>query len=283
MSITPWSLMRDLRYAMPKHLGHLSLGPDANAAAKIAKRLRQSDSYVTFGYFPTSKDNADSICQANLAMISHLSDLSVQSYLSIKAPMMRFDWRRLHSIAAAANAQHRTVLLDSHSPEDASKTLELVAALQADFPQTGCVLPARWQRSLADADRFASSAGRIRIVKGEWTDVSIREVEIDKCYLALVERLAGRNAPVAIATHDPELAHAALSKLVASGTPCELEQLRGLPCRRLLSIAQQMHVPVRIYLPFGDGWWPYAVDKALARPYLPFWYLKDRLARSVSV
>ena len=34
---------------------------------------------------------------------------------------------------------------------------------------------------------------------------------------------------------------------------------------------------VRVYVPFGPGWWPYAVDKALGRPYLLAWTIRDRL------
>jgi proline dehydrogenase len=34
---------------------------------------------------------------------------------------------------------------------------------------------------------------------------------------------------------------------------------------------------VRLYYPFGPGWWPYAVEKALSRPYLPLWALRDAL------
>ena len=91
-----------------------------------------------------------------------------------------------------------------------------------------------------------------------------------------------------VATHDPELAERALAILVSAGTPCELEQLRGLPRRRSCAVARALGVPVRIYLPFGPGWWPYAIDRALARPYLPLWALRDRfgtrrISPSVSV
>ena len=63
-----------------------------------------------------------------------------------------------------------------------------------------------------------------------------------------------------------------------AGTPCELEQLRGLPRRRTVAVARRLGVPVRIYVPFGPGWWPYAINQALARPYLPLWALRDALA-----
>ena len=91
-------------------------------------------------------------------------------------------------------------------------------------------------------------------------------------------RLAGRSAPVGVATHDPMLAERALALLAASGTPAELELLRGLPRRRCESVARRMGLPVRLYLPFGGGWWSYAIDSALERPYLPLWWLKDRFS-----
>jgi proline dehydrogenase len=44
-----------------------------------------------------------------------------------------------------------------------------------------------------------------------------------------------------------------------------------------MAVARQLGVRVRLYYPFGPGWWPYALDKALARPYLPLWALRDFL------
>jgi proline dehydrogenase len=71
-----------------------------------------------------------------------------------------------------------------------------------------------------------------------------------------------------------------LTLLLDAGTPCELEQLRGLPSRRTAAVARRLAVPIRVYVPFGPGWWPYALDKALAKPYLPAWMIRDRFARS---
>ncbi|WP_254514881.1 proline dehydrogenase family protein [Novosphingobium sp. G106] len=103
------------------------------------------------------------------------------------------------------------------------------------------------------------------------------DCDIEASYLGLVTRLAGRTAPVSVATHSPLLAERALAILLDAGTPCELEQLRGLPMRRTMAIARRLGVPVRIYVPFGPGWLPYAADKALGRPYLPKWIVRDRL------
>jgi proline dehydrogenase len=210
---------------------------------------------------------------------SLLADRSGDVYLSVKAPPLGFDPVRLRRIAEAAAGAGLALMFDAHAPKDADRTLEAVAGFLPEFPGTGFALPARWRRSASDAAEFRDSSARIRVVKGEWADPDRPDPDVEADYLALVARLAGRAAPVAVATHDPILAERALASLLAAGTPCELEQLRGLPARRTVAIARRLGVPVRIYVPFGPGWWAYALDKALARPYLPIWMLRDRLER----
>jgi hypothetical protein len=84
---------------------------------------------------------------------------------------------------------------------------------------------------------YAAKA-RLRIVKGEWADPQADPADAGAAFLALVRSLAGRASPVAVATHDPALARRALGVLVEAGTPCELEQLRGLPRARTMAVAR---------------------------------------------
>lgn len=264
---------RTVRYALPRHLGRLLPAPDAERTASRCARLNRRGCAVTAGYFHADDAAPDAIAAANIAMAGLLAPQGPGSYLSVKAPPMGFDTALLGSIAQAAEAAGIGLLLDAHAPKDTDATLALAAAL----PGMGIALPARWQRSAGDAAHFRNMAARIRIVKGEWADPQGDVPDIAKAYLALVRSLAGRKAPVAIATHDPALAEAALSALQQAGTPCELEQLRGLPRRRSIVVARRMGVPVRLYLPFGPGWWPYALNNALARPHLPLWAARDLL------
>ncbi len=267
--------LRDLRYALPGAIGRLlpELGP--RSAVRICKRLHDQGLAVTLGYFQADRASPGEIAEANLAAAPLIGAVGARSYLSVKAPPLAFDADRLRAIAAGAGMP---LLFDAHAPHDADATHALVRALQPAFPATGLAIPARWRRSMADAQAFRGTGARIRLVKGEWADPDWGTRSIEEHYLALAEVLAGRAAPVAVATHDSDLARRALAKLVASGTPCELEQLRGLPRRRTVAVARELGVPVRIYVPFGPGWWPYAIDKALARPYLPAWILRDMFA-----
>lgn len=264
--------LRDLRYALPGLLGPLLPEPGPRTAERICLGLRRAGFAVTAGYFQADHAAAAAIVEANLSAAALLSPMGGDAYLSVKAPPLGFDAQALRGIAAKAGMP---LLFDAHAPKDAALTHDLVRALQADFPLTGLAVPARWQRSIADAGAFRDTPARIRLVKGEWADPEWGEENIADRYASLAERLAGRAAPVSVATHDPELARRALAVLVSAGTPCELEQLRGLPRRRTIAVAREFGVPVRVYVPFGPGWWPYAIDKALARPYLPVWWLRD--------
>lgn len=271
--------VRDARYALPRHLERIVPGPGPAAAVRRSAALNRAGFATTIGYFQSSGAGPETIVAAHVAVAGLLAERPGGSYLSVKAPPLGFDPVRARRIAEAAAESGLPLLFDAHAPKDSRRTLELVSGLLGDFPGTGLALPARWRRSAADAEAFRASACRIRIVKGEWPDPDWSGPDVEAHYLALVERLAGRSAPVAVATHDPDLAERALALLLASGTPCELEQLSGLPRRRTVAAARRLGVPVRIYVPFGPGWWPYAADKALARPYLPAWFVSDMLGR----
>lgn len=272
-----WGMLRDARYALPRQIERVSNGPDADAAMRICSRLQARELRATLGHFPGSRDNPASIAEANIALAHCFRGASADAYLSVKAPPLGFDRAHLQAIAQVAAASGLPLMFDAHAPHQAEPTHSLFEEVLARFPGTGCVLPARWIRSMADAACFRDTTARLRIVKGEWADPEWGDRDIEANYLGLVTRLAGRAGPVSVATHSPHLAERALAILLNAGTPCELEQLRGLPMRRTTAIARRLGVPVRVYVPFGAGWLPYAADKALARPYLPKWMIRDRL------
>ncbi len=274
-----WAHLRNLRYALPGQIEQRVAGPDAAAAARISARLHRRGLLASVGYFQAQDGTADTITAANIAACTALAGQRGGAILSVKAPPLAFDAAKVAAIAAAAQAAGLTLMFDAHAPKDADATLALVDELLPALPTTGFALPARWQRSMGDALRFRDTQARIRLVKGEWADPVADAADSAAAYCALARALAGRKGMVAVATHDPALARQAIGILLGSGTPVELEQLRGLPRRRTMVVAAQCGVPTRIYVPFGPGWWPYAVDKALGRPYLPRWLLTDLLAR----
>jgi proline dehydrogenase len=255
--------LRDARYALPGLIERHVAGEDA---ATAARSLRRRAMPVTAGYFQAGSAAPADVAAAYRTLADELG--GSDALLALKAPALGFDEALVREIAAGG----APLTFDSLTEPHAERTLALAETFSA-----GVALPARWQRSLADAARLRHGPCRVRLVKGEWADPQGDVADVAQAYLDLARALADREATVGVASHDPALAEAALRILLDAGTSCELEQLRGLPSRRTMAVAKRLGVPVRLYYPFGPGWWPYAVDKALARPYLPVWALRDLL------
>ncbi|MFM6854104.1 MAG: proline dehydrogenase [Sphingopyxis sp.] len=295
-----WAQLRALRYAGPRHAGGWMPAPDAAWVARRARALDHQGMAATVGYFQADDADAGQVFAANRALLGQWPNPHGTACLAVKAPPMRFALPAIFALAQAAARVDVPLIFDAHGPADAARTLALVDQLLPDFPGTGAVLPARWARSQMDARHLRDSMARVRVVRGEWPDAPDTPQAPDMCdaphfapapahgwggvdgfagddaaFLRLIGILAGRAAPVAVATHRPHVARAALALLARAGTPCELELLRGLPARACRAVAGEMGVAVRYYLPFGPGWWPYAINKALARPDLPLAFARD--------
>lgn len=264
--MTLWSALRDLRYAVPGVVGGWLPAPDAAWAMRRARALRGQGMGASFGHFHRADDTPDMVLAAMLALADGLRGSGAG--LAVKAPALGFDVARIGRVAQAG----LPLMFDSHAPGQADATLELAMGITG----AGCAIPARWRRSMGDALRLRDAPMPLRIVKGEWADPAGDMPEL--AFLDLIRVLAGRRAPVVVASHDPALVAAALDLL--ADTPCMLEQLRGLPRRRTMAAARARGVAVRLYMPTGPGWWPYAIDKALARTYLPGWWWRDLRGRA---
>ena len=256
-----WAHLRKARYALPGWIERHVPGEDASAAARSITRLGLP---ASVGYFSPGDATPRQIAGTYREVAKRLA--GSDAILALKAPALDFEEELIREIATGG----LPLTFDSLTDQHADKTLALAEKISA-----GAALPARWRRSAADAARLRDSPCRVRLVKGEWADPPGDVPDVAEAYIGLAHVLAGRRATVGVATHDPVLAERALRLLLEAGTPCELEQLRGLPRRRTMAVAKKLGVPVRLYYPFGPGWWPYAVDKALARPYLPLWALRD--------
>lgn len=260
--------LRHARYALPNLVERVVPGQGPAEAAARCAALAARGVRTTTGFFGGAGTGPEAVVAANRELARVLAEARSNTMLAVKAPALGFDSEELHRLAAAGVP----LVFDALTEPHAAPTVDLAEELGA-----GIALPARWQRSAADALRLRDGLCRIRLVKGEWVDPAGDVSNVASAYIELASVLAGRWTTVGVATHDPELAELALCTLLDAGTPCELELLRGLPRRRTMEVAKRVGVPVRLYYPFGPGWWPYAIDKALARPYLPAWAFRDML------
>jgi len=170
--------------------------------------------------------------------------------------------------------EHRfRIHFDSLAPETASPSLSLLEKALKNHTNLSYTLPARWCRSIADADKMVDLGIPVRVVKGQWSDSVTADIDTASNFLKLIDKLAGRVPLVAVATHDTALAKESITRLQASGTACELEQLYGLPAR--IDMAESLNVPVRVYIPYRYAYLSYSLSAMRKRPIIFAWLLKD--------
>lgn len=270
MTSAAYARLRGIRYALPDRIGQFMPVATIDNVVRTCVEVSRRGMSSSVGLFASDDASAGEVAMELIELADKLRATGCDAVIALKPPQLAFDGAIVGRIADRG----MPVVLDALRLDQADRILAL--ALESGV---GIAIPARWRRSKRDVQVLRDLPCRIRLVKGEWADPVQDTADIGAAYLSLVRALAGRKAVVGVATHDPALARAALTILRAAGTPVELEQLRGLPARRTIRVAREMGVPVRRYMAFGPGWWPYAIEQALRRPYLPVWALRDLVGR----
>ena len=236
----------------------------------------------TIGYFNADDDLPETVQRESCSAIDAIAELGMSGYASIKVPSLAYSMDRVRAIADRARRYGQLLHFDSHGPQTADPTLAVLGSLLPYYPKLGLTIPGRWLRSPDDADWATERNIRVRVVKGQW-ECSVRpDIDPREGFLAVIDRLAGRAAEVAIATHDAPLAHAAIGRLMKTGTACELELLSGLPRREVMTVAREFGIPVRLYIPFGNAWLPYALGQVLRKPRMWGWMIRDVMSAVIA-
>lgn len=142
----------------------------------------------------------------------------------------------------------------------------------AGWRNIGVVLQAYLRRTADDMMRMNQLGVRVRLCKGAYVEparVALRNrVVVDRSFVDLMRRLLSGGTYPAIATHDESMLDATLQFAEMEGiTPdrFEFQMLHGIRRdlqRRLVAAGWR----VRVYVPFGEQWYPYLMRRLAERP-----------------
>lgn len=270
--------------AVLEKVGHRYVaGPTLADALRAEERVAEHGLAATLGFW-----DGPELCPAEVAAryreaLGALGERVADTYVALKLPALGMRADLLDQVAADAAATGRRVHIDSLAPDAADGTRLLVEGLGRSHPDLplGVTLPGRWRRSVDDAEWATARELPVRVVKGEWADPADPDRDMREGFLEVIDRLAGRAVHVAVATHDVPLAHEAVERLRAAGTPCGLELLYGLPMRASLRQAFALGLDVRVYVPYGHAYTPYALGQLRRRPRTALWIARDLAAGAV--
>jgi proline dehydrogenase len=178
--------------------------------------------------------------------------------------------RSLGELASRAAGAGMTVTVDMEESALTEATLDLYCGAQAEHGNLGLALQAYLHRTPADLARVLPLGGLIRLCKGAYDEpdeVALRRRDQVSAAFArlLADLMACEGVRPAVATHDHRLV--ALARELARGRrePFEFQMLYGIrPSLQAELVAAGY--PLRVYVPYGDAWYPYLTRRIAERP-----------------
>lgn len=200
-------------------------------------------------------------------------------YVSVKLTQLGLDFSQelaashLRRILEAARAGNTFIRIDMEHSTYVEATLAILALLGAGGAKTlGAVVQAYLYRSADDLDRLLRLGIPVRLVKGAYAEpASIaypRKRDVDANYARLLERLLSDGGYHAIATHDERLVQTAVEQARQAGKTreqFEFQMIYGVR-RDLQERLRAEGYRVRIYVPYGEQWYPYFMRRLAERP-----------------
>ena len=165
------------------------------------------------------------------------------------------------------------IRLDMESSQFTQITLEAFEDLWAEgYHDIGPVLQSYLHRTLDDARRMNELGARVRLCKGAYAEppeVAFQEkTDVDRNFLEVSKLLMKAGVYPALATHDEVIVEALKAWAREEGiTPdrFEFQMLHGVR-RDLQQRLRQEGYNVRVYVPFGESWYPYLMRRLAERP-----------------
>jgi len=164
-------------------------------------------------------------------------------------------------------------------------TLNLFREALIKHPETRLAIQAALRRTPLDLEAMASLKPRIRLVKGAYAEpmelAQRGKEEIKAQYKYLTDWLFRYGTDPAFGTHDGELVDYAREAAVKAGKSrkdFEIQVLYGI--RR--DLQQQLTAAgyrARVYIPFGEAWYPYLTRRMAERPSNLLFFLRAVIGR----
>jgi proline dehydrogenase len=258
-------------------------GETLDKALAVSRRLNSEGIAVTLDHLGESVTSLEEAAQARdvyRQALEAMRQSGVEPNISLKLTQFGLD---LSPDVCHANVEQLVeraaeiggggfVRVDMESSAYTDRTLALVTDLHARHGTVGTVIQAYLYRSRKDVEKLCRLGIRVRLCKGAYLEPPSaafpHKRQVDENFVELTKLLLNGGAYPAIATHDERMieaakAHAASLHLARDGF--EFQMLYGIRRdlqRRLVAEGYRL----RLYLPFGQAWYPYYMRRLAERP-----------------
>jgi proline dehydrogenase len=270
-------------------------GSRLDDAISVCKQLAGEGALATLDHLGenvATAEQSDASLAAALDAIARLNAERLdQATLSIKLTQFGLDLGesgcldRVSTLVEVARHSDRRIEIDMESTAYTDRTLDIVRELHRRFGNVRAVIQAYLFRSETDIESLSQSGISVRLCKGAYLEPSAvafaEKVDVDSNYAVLMARLLETGTNPALATHDEKMIGEAVrlvERMKIAPDRFEFQMLYGIR-RDLQRDLVKRGFRVRLYVPYGEAWYPYFMRRLAERP-ANVKFLLENLGRS---
>jgi proline dehydrogenase len=252
----------------------------AVAAAGELKARGIASTLDLLGESITAEAEAVAARNQYLAMLDRMAAAGVEVNVSVKLTQMGLDISEelcaanLTCILEKAERVSGFVRLDMEGSDYPQRTLDFFEQrlFERFGRHCGVVIQAMLRRSAADVEKLIAMRARVRLCKGAYLEPPTLafpdKADVDRSYVALMERLLADGNYPGLATHDEAIIARARAVVRRDSIPAErfeFQMLYGVRRDLQLRLVRDGY-RMRVYVPFGTQWYPYLMRRLAERP-----------------
>lgn len=224
-----------------------------------------------------------------LRVLDQIEKNGLDSNVSVKLTQLGLDvdqglcYENARTIVEAAGRYQNFVRIDMEDSTKTDATISIFKRLRQEFENVGIVVQSYLYRTESDVKDLLQMGARIRLCKGAYKEpetVAFQDkAEVDKNYVHIMKMLLVSGIYHGIASHDENMIAATRQFAAEKGiTPdqYEFQMLFGIR-RDLQEKLVKEGYRMRVYVPYGEYWYPYFMRRLAERPANIWFVLKNIL------
>ncbi|MBI4322197.1 MAG: proline dehydrogenase family protein [Chloroflexi bacterium] len=254
-------------------------GETIGEAMGVAEELNRGGAAVELDYLGehvVDEPRAEMAVNVYLNLVDRIAAANVESHVSLKASQMGLElgdelvYRNCRRVAERAALYGNFVWIDMEDSSSTERTIQLYKKLRTIFDNVGIAIQAYLRRSRQDVEEILAVGGTVRLCKGAYNEsrqvAFSQKSEVDNSFRSLVVTLLSSGCYHAIATHDQTMIrHAVETARITGNHAFEFQMLYGVRRDVQRRLIRDGHL-VRVYVPFGEQWYPYLMRRLAERP-----------------
>lgn len=267
-------------------------GEDLAEAVEAIRQLNSkaiSASFDHLGESIMSESATRQEVREYLRVLDQIDKNGLDSNVSVKLTQLGLDvdqelcYENARAIVEAAGRYQNFVRIDMEDSTKTDDTIGIFKRLRKEFDNVGIVVQSYLYRTENDVKDLLQIGARIRLCKGAYKEpetVAFQDkADVDKNYVHVMKMLLVSGIYHGIATHDENMIAATKQFAAEKGITAdqyEFQMLFGI--RRVLQdkLVKEGY-RMRVYVPYGEYWYPYFMRRLAERPANVWFVLKNIL------